>query len=125
MKKVLTITLNGCIFISEQGNSNKQEDKAMIRTYNSTTFIEDLTTVKFRLFIHEATKYEAESDDEVEAIFTNVKSWSIIDGGKEAEEIESETDASGIDENHEYLVLNFANGEMATFRNSHVDMFIR
>ena len=42
----------------------------------------------------------------------------------DAEEIERETDDSGIDEHHEYLRLNFVNGETATFRNSHTTMFI-
>lgn len=97
----------------------------MIRTYERTTFTEDLTTVTFKLFISEATKYEAEPDDVREVTYTGVKSWSIIEGGKEAGEIESHTDASGIDENHEYLVLNFTDGNTGTFRNSHVDMFIR
>lgn len=97
----------------------------MIRTYERTTFTEDLTKATFRLYISEATKYEAEPDDVREATYTGVKSWSIIEGGKEAEEIEAWTDASGVDENHEYLVLNFANGTTGTFRNSHVDLFIR
>lgn len=42
--------------------------------------------------------------------------------GEEAKLIEAETDASGVDENHEYLILNLVGGETATFRNSHVDL---
>lgn len=40
------------------------------------------------------------------------------------EQIESETDESGIDECHEYLIIELENGEISTFRNSHVDLFI-
>lgn len=97
----------------------------MIRTYNRTITVEDLTKVTIRLFVTEAVKYEAKEGDEKEVQYKGVESWSIIEGGAEAEEIESCTDASGVDENHEYLVLNFADGRTATFRNSHVDMFIR
>lgn len=97
----------------------------MKRTYTRTTFIEDLTQATVTLYISNATKYEASEDDEIKVEYTGVKAWDIIEGGKEAEEIEAETDASGIDENHEYLVLHFENGEAATFRNSHVDMFLR
>lgn len=39
-------------------------------------------------------------------------------------ENESLTDPSGIDEYHEYLVLNFENGTTITFGNFHVDMFL-
>lgn len=97
----------------------------MIRTYERTLFIPDLTKATVKLYISEATKYEAEPDDNREITYTGVKAWSIIEGGKEAEEIEALTDASGIDENHEYLVLHFEDGSEATFRNSHVDMFLR
>lgn len=97
----------------------------MIRTYERTTFIEDLTQTTFTLFIHEATKYEAKPEDERKVTYTGVKAWSIVEGGKEAEEIESTTDASGVDENHEYLILHFENGNTGTFRNSHVEMFLR
>ena len=97
----------------------------MKTTYTRTTFIEDLTKRTIKLYIHEAIKYEASEDDEIKVEYTGVKAWSIIEGGKEAEEIEAETDASSVDENHEYLVLHFEDGTDATFRNSHVDMFLR
>lgn len=103
----------------------KERYKDMIRTYERALFIPDLTKATIRLYIHEATKYEAPEDDEIEVEYTGVKAWSIIEGGQEAEEIEAQTDASGIDENHEYLVLHFEDGSEATFRNSHVDMFLR
>ena len=97
----------------------------MKRTYERTLFIEDLTKATIKLYIHEANKYEATKDDEIKVEYTGVKAWSIIEGGKEAEEIEALTDDSGIDENHEYLILHFEDGTNATFRNSHVDMFLR
>lgn len=97
----------------------------MKTTYTGTLFIQDLTKVTVKLYIHEATKYEAPEDDEIKVEYTGVKAWSIIEGGQEAEEIEANTDASGIDENHEYLILHFEDGSEATFRNSHVDMFLR
>ena len=96
----------------------------MKTTFTGTLFHPVLTEATIKLYIHEATKYEAEDDDSIEVSYTRVKAWDIISGGKEAEEIEASTDASGVDENHEYLVLHFENGETGTFRNSHVDMFV-
>ena len=97
----------------------------MTHTYTGTLFHHDLTEVTIKLYIHEALKYEATEEDEIKVEYTGVKAWTLVEGGKEAEEIEANTDESGIDEYHNYLILHFENGETATFRNSHVDMFIR
>lgn len=51
-----------------------------------------------------------------------IEAWEIADD-EDAEEIEAHTDGSCIDENHEYLILHLTDGDTATFRNSHVDMF--
>lgn len=101
----------------------------MTITYTRTLFEKDLTKLTIKLYIHKASKYEAayltEEDEEIKVEYTGVKSYTIVEGGKDAEEIEAHTDASGIDEYHEYLILHFENGETATYRNSHVDMFFR
>lgn len=96
----------------------------MKRTYTRTMFMtnEELQKATVKLFITEGLKWEDANEKEVK--YTGLKSWSIIDG-EDAKQIEAETDASCIDENHEYLVLEFVDGTTATFRNSHVDMFIR
>lgn len=78
-------------------------------------------TVEIR--IHEDVKYFSDEEGIV-VTYTGVTAWAVIEGGKEAEEIESYTDGSCIDENHEYLVLLFTDGSTGTFRNSHVDMFV-
>ena len=95
----------------------------MIKTYNRSLFHRDISNATVELTITENVKSEGEDKNAVVATYTGVKSWSIIDG-EDAEEIERETDDSGIDEHHEYLRLNFVNGETATFRNSHTTMFI-
>lgn len=97
----------------------------MTRTYTQTTFMsnEELQKATVRLFITEGAKWENPGKIK-EVRYAGLKSWSIVDG-EDAKAIESETDASCIDENHEYLVLEFNDGSKATFRNSHVDMFIR
>lgn len=97
----------------------------MIRTFTRTTFVKDLTQATIKIDVYDANKYTGKVTERVTVKYTGVKSWSIIEGGAEAEEIEAHTDASGVDDNHEYLVLNFADGKTATFRNSHVDLHIR
>ena len=97
----------------------------MIKTDEKTTFFtENLADEKVKLYIYENSKYTGNIGEEKEVNYTGLKSWSVVDG-EDAKAIENETDGSCIDENHEYLVLNFVDGTTATFRNSYVDMFIR
>ena len=97
----------------------------MKTTYTRTLFVKDLAKATVTIYVHDGIKYEDGTADEIKMDYIGVTSWDIIEGGNEAEEIEADTDESGIDENHEYLVLHFEDGETSTFRNSHVDMFIR
>lgn len=96
----------------------------MTRTYNRTTFTENLAEVKVTLFVYENSKYTGNVGEERMVQYTGLKQWSIVDG-EDAKEIEEHTDGSCIDEMHEYLVLEFTDGTISTFRNSHVDMFLR
>ena len=94
----------------------------MKTTYTGTLFHPDLREAKVDIEIFDGTKYEDE--DYVEKIrYTGLTAWDIITGD-DAEELEAGM-GELIDENHEYLVLHFEDGKTATFRNSHVVMFIR
>ena len=95
----------------------------MKKTYTGTMMIPDLTKATVTIECHMTTKYEAVAPG-LEVKYTGVKAWSIV-SGEDAAEIEAESDGSCIDENHEYLILHFENGETSTFRNSHVDMWLR
>ena len=75
--------------------------------------------------IYNGCKYS--SDIEVfrnpkHVMYDDVEKYEIVTG-EDAAMIEAETDSSGIDDYHEYLVLHFKCGDTATFRNSYVDMF--
>lgn len=96
----------------------------MKNTYCSHKMVAEGTgSVKLKLY--KEIKYRTDTDENaIEVVYDNVTSWDIIESGKEAKEIEAMTDANSIDENHEYLVLHFEDGSIATFRNSYVDMFI-
>lgn len=96
----------------------------MKNTYCSHKMVtEGIGSVKLKLY--KEIKYGTDTDENaIEVVYDNVTSWDIIESGKEAEEIEAMTDANSIDENHEYLVLHFEDGSIATFRNSYMDMFI-
>lgn len=73
--------------------------------------------------VYDGVKYLAGSEKVAEVEYYGIKGWDVISDPMTVEEIESCTDADGIDEYHEYLIIVLANGETATFRNSHVDMF--
>lgn len=95
----------------------------MKRTYERTLFHADLREAEVTIYNYgDDTKYKPHPDgDRCVTTYTGVTAWDVIEGGPEAEEIEQ----SGlVDEYHEYLVLHFEDGSTATFRDSHVDMFI-
>ena len=97
----------------------------MIKSYTGTLFhTQDLNKATIEVLVYDKPKYEVTEPTDRKITYTGVTSWDIITGGKEAEELESETDGSCIDDNHEYLVLHFEDGTQATFRNSYVSMFI-
>lgn len=96
----------------------------MIRTFTRTMMIKDLSKATVKMVVYKHNKYNSLDGEEKEINYKGVTSWDVIEGGAEAEEIESQTDAASADDNHEYLVLHFEDGTTATFRNSYVDMFI-
>ena len=72
--------------------------------------------------VYNGVKYDRNSEKVAEVEYNNIKSYEVVTGEK-AEQIANETDEDGRDEYNEYLILTLENGETATFRNSHVDMF--
>ena len=114
------------IYSDETNIESLEEEKEMKRTYTRTLMKKDLSKVTVTLEIHEGCKYTAEKIEDLgestEIEYKGIKSWSIIEGGEEAKAIEM---VYGIeDEFHEYLIIELLDGTMATFRNSHVDMFL-
>lgn len=81
------------------------------------------TGATVELELHKEVKYVDRSEDLPKIKYSDVVAFEVVHG-EAAAQIEAESDGSCIDDYHEYLVLFFANGETATFRNSYVDMFI-
>lgn len=81
---------------------------------------------KVRLDVYEECKYTATKEvfENCKKItYYNVIAFEVITG-EEAEQIENETDGSYIDDLHEYLKIYMLDGNIATFRNSYVDLFM-
>ena len=81
-------------------------------------------TFNAEIEVYSENKYTADAqvfENSRKILYTDVEFWEIV-SGEDAAEIE----ASGlVDDNHEYLVLHFTDGDTATFRNSYVDMWRR
>lgn len=91
----------------------------MIKTYNKKA--------KVKILFYKNCKYLVKNTLELgkpQEMNYNVIGWSLVQGGIEAEEIEKDTDNVFLDEYHEYLILNLENGKTATFKNSHITMFV-
>lgn len=74
-----------------------------------------------KVVVYDKCKYDLTSEKVAEVEYKNIRGWDIASDPMTVEKIESETDE--IDEYHEYLIIALENGEISTFRNSHVDMF--
>ena len=98
----------------------------MKKTYNQTMIISEqkLPQKEILLFVYDVDKYEHYIANRKKVLYTGLVRWDVIEGGKEAEEIESIVGKDKIDEHHEYLVLHFSNGSTIIYRNSRVDMDI-
>lgn len=71
--------------------------------------------------IHKEVKYFDQSENLPVVRYTDAVAWEVVHG-EAAARIEELIDT--FDDFHEYLIIHFANGETATFRNSYADMFI-
>lgn len=98
----------------------------MRKTYDRTMFISnvELQKAKVILYLTKNVKWESGEEEETVVTYTGLVRWSIV-SAEDAVEIEKDLATEELDECNEYLILEFNDGTSATFRNSHVDMFIR
>lgn len=74
--------------------------------------------------IHEVVRYEDKSENIKTVEYAGCIGFEVVSDKERVAKIEVESDGSCIDDYHEYLILHFANGDTATFRNSYVDLFV-
>lgn len=74
-----------------------------------------------KVVVYDKCKYDLTSKKVAEVEYKNIRGFDILSDIMTVAKIEAETDE--IDEYHEYLIIELENGEISTFRNSHVDMF--
>ena len=75
-----------------------------------------------KVIVYAGVKYDLSNKKVGEVEYKNIKGFEVVNGEK-ATEIESMIDDVSKDEYNEYLVINLKDGQTATFRNSHVDLF--
>ena len=73
--------------------------------------------------VYNGIKYNMETEKVAEVEYKNIKRFEVVTVER-ATEIGNETDANSRDEYNEYLVITLEDGEISTFCNSHVDLFI-
>ena len=73
--------------------------------------------------IYNGVKYNMKTEKVAEVEYKHIKGFEVVTGER-AKEIGNETDANSRDEYNEYLVITLDDGEISTFCNSHVDLFI-
>ena len=110
-KKLLQFTCKKCIIIDVRNKYTTQRYK-----------VKENKNMKVLVKIYDGVKYFRGSEKVTEHTYTDVESWKVV-GGREAEEVEKEFIGNDLDEFQEYLILSFADGTTATFRNSHTDLF--
>lgn len=79
--------------------------------------------MNIKVKVYNGVKYNADSKKVAEVIYNDdIRGYELVTGDR-ATKIGLETDSYSRDEHNEYLVIELENGELATYCNSHVDMF--
>lgn len=78
--------------------------------------------IKVKIKMYDGVKYDMESEKIAECYYY-IENFKVLEN-EEAERLEETIDEDSIDEFHEYLVLDLGDGDTATFKNSHTDLFI-
>lgn len=71
---------------------------------------------------YDKVKYLPDSEKTFEVAYKSIKGFEVVTGDR-ATEIGNETDEASRDEYNEYLIVTLEDGDTATFRNSHCEIF--